>query len=173
MKKLSKDIKGNIVIAIIIVLIVIANFCQKCYGQVSFNLSGGTSYSDEINYFVGTELQGSNVSVTASWHPQVIEKYFYVNGFSLKATYYLWAYQTTPYFSMGVVTHGNYKHDEMTGKAFRSMPIVVGFRIYPNDYNDNILEDLSFDIGAGIELAKYRPYPYVELTMNFALAKYK
>jgi hypothetical protein len=170
-----KQINRNWIQVILILLVFfIAIFIGRtCSGQVSFNITGGGSYSDEINYFVGCELQGSNVSVTTTWHPQRLEKYFYVNGFSLKATYYRWTYQTTPYFSMGVVTHGNYEHDTMTGKAYRSMPIVVGFRLYPNQYNDNIMEDLSFDIGAGIELAKYKPYPYVELTMNFALAKYK
>ena len=169
--KTKKDwVQWIVIISFLLLGIAIGH---KCSAQVSFNLSGGTSYSDEVNYFIGCELQGSNVSVTTTWHPQRLEKYFYVNGFSLKATYYLWAYQTTPYFSMGVVTHGNYKRDEMTGKAFRSMPIVVGFRLYPNDYNDNIMDELSFDIGAGIELAKYKPYPYVELIINFALAKYK
>ena len=159
--------------SVVIGIVILFLFSIIATAQIAVNLSGGTSYSDEVNYFIGCELQGSNVSVTTSWHPQYLEKYFYVNGFSLKATYYLWAYQTTPYFSMGVVTHGNYKHDEMTGKAFRSMPIIAGFRIYPANYNDRIMDELSFDIGAGIELAKYRPYPYVELIMNFNLFKLK
>ena len=103
--KTKKDwVQWIVIISFLLLGIAIGH---KCSAQVSFNLSGGTSYSDEVNYFIGCELQGSNVSVTTTWHPQRLEKYFYVNGFSLKATYYLWAYQTTPYFSMGVVTHGN------------------------------------------------------------------
>jgi hypothetical protein len=140
--------------------------------QVAVHITGGVSTTNNFNGFIGAELQGSNVSVTASWNPVKLDSYFCVNGFSLMGSFYLWPYQTSPFFTLGVITHGNYDLSEVTGKPIRSMPIAIGYRIYPSQYNDRILENLSFDIAVGIEITEStRVYPYAKLTANFIITK--
>jgi hypothetical protein len=162
------------VILIILVFVITIIIGRTCSGQVSFNQKLGFAPIGGLKGFVGAELQGSNVSIIAEWRPVSLDRYVYVNGFVLGATFYLWPYQTSPFFSMKIITHGNYNPDEITGLPIRTMPIILGMRIYPNQYNDNIIDRLSFDIAGGIELTRdARVEPYAEITGNFILFKSK
>lgn len=140
-------------------------------GQVSVNLKGGAS----TYWFIGGELQtisdtgDPNVSVTLEWRPQVISGKTYMNGYGISGRFYLLSGQTTPYFSTGIITHGEYKIDSTLYESTQSMPITIGVRLCPWDFSDQITNRLSFDIELGLELFKYKSAPYVEISAQFTL----
>jgi hypothetical protein len=175
MRKLDKfDKVGKVFlwgwVAMCLGILIMALTTNKCQGQVSFISTLGVSTSNKY-IVVSAELQASNVSVIGEWRPVQLERYVYIDGYGLQARYYLYPYQSSPFLSMGVITHGKMELEKMTGMAVRSMPIVIGFRFYPSQYNDNILDRLSFDILAGVELLNNGIKPYVELSGNFILFK--
>lgn len=141
--------------------------------QASFTPHVGGSFSPRMNAFVGAELQGSNVSITADWRPFKDNNNVYTDGFALGAAFYLWAYRSSPMFSTKIITHGQHNIDDVTGKPLRSMVIMAGYRFYPENSNRNIMEELSFDLSGGIEIGKFHTVPCIELSMNFTLFKYK
>jgi hypothetical protein len=140
--------------------------CLSSKAQITFTPQITTSLSDGLRISAGAELQMANLAFTGSWSPMQC-KGIYTNGFSLGATLYLRNSETSPYVSMRINTQGKVIRSDYTGEAMRTMPILIGYRIYP--FNN----DLSFNIGTGIEIAQStRIYPYIELTANYTLIKF-
>jgi hypothetical protein len=141
--------------------------------QVSVNYKLGASILHRTSLFTGIEIQGSNISASLEFRPDYMDKHIYANGVGLFTTLYLWTYKSTPFFTMGIVTHGSVK-DEITGKPVRSMPIFMGYRFYPKDKWNFIDEDMSFDIGLGAELMRNSTVrTYIQVSGNYILFKYR
>jgi hypothetical protein len=139
----------------------------NCSAQIA--VISRTGLSDNFKPFAGIEIQGSNVSVDFQFRPQWLDKKVYINGFGLTGTFYLYSYQSTPFVSTGIITHGKYNLSDITGKAKRSMIVSLGYRFYPSDKFKFIDDHLSFDIGIGIELTEESINPYFEFTMNIII----
>lgn len=145
--------------------------CISADNQVSFKAKLGFSAIPRLNEFAGVELQGSNIAVSAEFRPDYIDNYVYANGMGLSATLFLYPYQSSPFFTTMIITHGS-KIDIVTGRPVRSMPISLGYRLYPKDKWSYIDDGLSFDVAIGVELlntAKVRPY--IQISGNFILVK--
>jgi len=139
--------------------------------QVLITPEFGSSVLYGLRPFVGIEVQVSSISATAKIYPT---KYDGVisNGFSLFGTYYLYARNSTPFFTTGVLIQEKKNLDKITNKPVLLMPICIGYRLYPTKYNDNISESLSFDLKGGIEICRnWDIFPYVEISMNFNIFK--
>jgi hypothetical protein len=166
-------IKNRMKTSIICLLIVL--LAAQVDAQVSVNTKTGLSVLHRPELFVAAELQASFVSVSVEFRPDYIDKHMYANGMGLFGTIYRWQYQSSPYFSFGIITHGS-EIDEITGEAVRSFPVMIGYRFYPAKIKKwkYIDEGLSFDIAGGIELMRNTTVrPYIQLSGNFILFNYK
>lgn len=141
--------------------------------QIAVHYKLGSSALYHPSLFTGIEIQGSNISASLEFRPDYMDKHIYANGLGLFTTVYLWTYKSTPFFTVGIVTHGS-QTDEITGRPVRSMPIFVGYRFYPVNKWDFIDDNISFDLSLGIELMRNATIrPYIQVSGNVILFKYK
>jgi prepilin signal peptidase PulO-like enzyme (type II secretory pathway) len=152
-------------------LTILVLFCSlSLSAQVTLNTKLGASVITKPAFYAGLELQADIVSVSVEFRPDYVDKQVYANGIGLFGTIYRWKYQSSPFFTIGIITHGSQK-DEITGEAVRSMPIVVGYRFYPAQKWKYLDEDWSLDIGGGVELMRNSTVrPYIQFSCNYIIS---
>jgi hypothetical protein len=153
--------------ALLLVLLLLASVATV-KAQVSLNIRIGDSM---IKGLAGIELQASNISISTSVRPARLPFNSTMLCYSICGTYYLWQYQTSPYISTGITTHGRYEMSDITGKSVRSFLVIGGIRVYPSNFSERCSERLSIDIGAGANFSEYKTIPSIELMFNWALFK--
>jgi hypothetical protein len=144
----------------------------NCSAQIAVTTRTGVAYSDRFNAFEAIEIQASNVSLNLQFRPEKIDKSVYTGGFGLIGSFFLYPYQSTPYITTGIITHGKSELSQVTGKAKRSFIVAPGYRFYPSDRYRFIDDHLSFDIGVGIQLFESGIKFYSEISINIILFKF-
>ena len=154
-------------------ILVLCGFCTRLEAQVTLTPSLNTlSSTTEFRWGVQAELQASNVAVNVGWSPIRKTSIIHTDGFSLGMTWYYYAYRTSPYVEFKILTYGKANLSDVTGEATRSEAVIIGVRVFPVQIDDDIIDRISFNIGAGVNLKEnLKVEPCVTISANFTLLK--
>jgi hypothetical protein len=125
---------------------------------------------------IGTELQVNRFSISAGVKPNNLWSTGWFTSYSGSLNTYFNIKEALCYVSLGAATKGVVERNEF-GMWTDPVPagyIVFGTRYYPSNYTP-VTDRLSFDIGAGWSVTKYRYRPefMIEFCVNWKLFRFE